>query len=227
LSPIEKRRPTVSRRPPPPAWPVFAVSAWVALAAAGSEGLRAQTPPPAPAPAEKTVDAAEPAASTAAMSRNLWWNQPRVVELLALSEAQRAAMDRVFADYLAARRRARQERRERPGEADPFHAAVAAADLEAARRAVEENGERIAAEVTSGQRMMLAVLELLDAGQLDKVRTEVPELLSRRWFLQAGGEGPRRRPPVRRPPRPGAAGADGQTPPAADPPPGGSVGGGD
>jgi LTXXQ motif family protein len=209
-----------------PHWPARAALAATMLAgaavAAAGQGPEAASPPPATAATAAAAAAAAPR-DVAEISRNLWWNQPRVVERLQLSPPQRAAMDRVFADHLAARRAARQTLRAGSEGPDPFRVALAAADLEAARQAVEERSARAAAEATAVQRMTLSILELLEPEQLARVRSEIPQLLERSWFLQAGGDGPRRRPlPRRSPPRWTAP-----PPAAAEPPPQGGGGPGD
>lgn len=113
--------------------------------------------------------------------RNIWWNGP-IGGRLDLTNEQRAAMDRLLAEYLRqwpkhARNSTRAHRR--------FFAAIERGDLESARTIARSFGQ--ASEFLGGETMLLkvAVLAELSSQQVDALLTDHPALLRRRW-IKAG-----------------------------------------
>jgi len=173
-----------------------------AVAASGEPPSEPPTADAAPAAEKQTEQEAgkEVAERADRLLRNLWWNQPQVVEALALDAVQRADMDDVFARFLAERRALRADFGE-PVAA--YREALRRGDLAAARQAVALRAERAAAAATAEATMVLDVLATLRPGQLEKLREKYPKLLASPWLKVLGepaaGSGRRRirrRPPA-------------------------------
>lgn len=203
---------------------VVVLALLAALAPVASTAGAAEPPSePATEPAPEAVEK-EAAARTDRLLRNLWWNQPEVIEALELDAAQRSAMDGAFTRFLTERRA---RRADFGGPVAAYREALGRGDLAAAREAVALRAERAAAAATAEPTMVLEVLAALRPAQLGKLREKYPKLLASPWLKVVGepvaGSGRRR---IRR--RPPAAGGP-STPAApageaADP--GGATGGG-
>lgn len=117
----------------------------------------------------------------AGLSR-VWWNQPKEVEALGLTEEQRRRMDGALTAHLEARRKAARsyvETRRRLGDE------LAAGDWKAAEKTAREAGEIFASMARSEGELALAVAQVLEPEQRKKLDTEFP-LLLRRPLVQGG-----------------------------------------
>jgi len=184
---------------------VFALGTAPAGSAAATDmpaappGTRASTGAETGAPTGAKRPGARFAAGGANLSR-IWWNQPRPVELLGLSEEQRKAMDALLIDLLERRRELARESLEIRRTLGDH---LAAGDWKAAEKASAELGERASALVRGDTDLMLAALRLLQPEQRRTLDRELPMILRRPW-LQGGaglrsGRFPRSGPPSRQP----------------------------
>ena len=153
---------------------------------------RSQTPKPT---AEKSAPPAAARASSLSADRaaarakaglaRAWWNQPKAIETLALTDAQRRKMDQVLLAHLATRREAALayvENRRHLGDL------LVAGDWKGAERSAAEAGELAAKMARSEGELAVAVARALEPEQREKLDAEFPQLL-RRPLVQSGTGG--------------------------------------
>ncbi len=161
------------------------------LMPASDAGAAAATEPAAagdrPAAGDRSAAGARPAAgarfSTAGVNLSrIWWNQPRPVEALGLTDEQRKKMDALLIDSLGRRRELAQgafEVRQTLGD----H--LAAGDWKAAEKDSDDLAERASILARSDADLTLAVVRLLQPEQRRTLDQELPMILRRAW-LQGG-----------------------------------------
>ncbi len=132
--------------------------------------------------------------------RNIWWNQQEVVDKLALTQAQRAAMDAVFKSF----RQERQVAQERnPILREAFAEALGQGRWQEARRLNQETAELAGDRVAAQPELKIDILSLLTTEQLATFGAEYEHLYQRPWFRRmtmgsgrqrSQGRGARQRP---------------------------------
>lgn len=114
----------------------------------------------------------------------IWWNRPRFVEALRLTEEQRQDLDLILERHRVGRRqqaaRYRQAQQERAR-------ALSDGDWDEARAAGEDLAELAAASSRDETELFAAVLQRLDAEQRRTLNESFPLLLRRPWMIGGGG----------------------------------------
>lgn len=156
-----------------------------------------KTAPPAAARAS-TVSADRAAARAKAGLARVWWNQPKAIETLGLTNAQRRTMDQALLAHLATRRKAALSYVENRRQLSDF---LVAGDWKGAERSAAEAGDLAATMARSEGELAVAVARTLEPEQRKKLDEKFPQLLRRPLVL--GGIGMR----GDRAPRAGGAGS--------------------
>jgi Spy/CpxP family protein refolding chaperone len=120
------------------------------------------------------------------MARQIWWNQPDIVQALQLKDEQRAAMDKLLTKTQEAQRAIQQKQAE---QRQALEEALAKANWDAARKAGTEVGEGLAVASTVQTGLKIDILKLLDDTQRQTLATRYAHLLRRPWMvgLPVGG----------------------------------------
>lgn len=136
----------------------------------------------APASVSQPATVQTPAAPVEAEALSgIWWNQPRLIEALGLSEEQRERMDGRLRESLVERRRLQRELRSRR---QRFMASITGSDWDAARTAGDQTAEALAALSRHESRVKIDILSQLDEAQLSTLTRQYPRLLARTWLLR-------------------------------------------
>lgn len=112
----------------------------------------------------------------------IWWNQPKKIEQLSLSDDQRTAMDALLSDFLG------QRASDRVAQIEAFEAfgqALGTQGAGAARREADAVGEAVVAPIERQIDLMIAVVDLLSAEQRQQLVDSFPRLLGRPWIRNA------------------------------------------
>lgn len=137
--------------------------------------------------------------------RNIWWNKPRIIESLALGQAQRQSMDRHLEVFLVETL----TDKDQPMPPNHFRLGLLEGDFDVAREGLEELGDRAKQRSMREGEMMLQVLECLSDEQLLTFRSRHRRLLNRSWVLLVAGQGRSGKGVSRRRPAEGGAGSPG------------------
>jgi hypothetical protein len=113
------------------------------------------------------------AAEAQGLDARLWWNDPEVVERLALTSEQRAKMDALLAKQPASRNANEH--------ALAFQRALEQGNSEAARRALAAWADASRDEIRARGELKIEVLALLTKSQREKVAALQPGVLGRPW----------------------------------------------
>lgn len=152
--------------------------------------------PGAAQPAEKAGEAAgsekagEAAGSAPARGpRNGWWNDPKVVEQLTLSEEQRKKMDGYYENFREALR-AGEGREARSA----FTEALKAGDWKKARSSLAQLSKESSLPVQTHGELKIDILSTLSKEQLAKLVEGYPRLIAQPWVrMPPRRGGPRQR----------------------------------
>ncbi|MEM1207414.1 MAG: hypothetical protein AAGN66_29535 [Acidobacteriota bacterium] len=111
---------------------------------------------------------------------NMWWHDGSTRELLALRSGQVEAMDAACRRFLT-----RPPRDGRRAQRD-FFQSLGEGDLGQAEAQLDRYGAAVALAARAEGDMMLEILGMLDADQLETMVSRRPMLLSSRWLLRLG-----------------------------------------
>lgn len=175
-----------------PLFPAAIVAIAVFLLAVGGvwaqDGTPAQEAPsesdkPAESARTKGADRRAPAGPEALVAK-IWWNQPKKVQELGLTDAQRQKMDAVLRAYLEDRPAAQQRQRQ------AFAAisdALAAGDRDAALRQGEAAARAAGDPVLQQVEMMIDVAVIMTPEQRKTFTETYPRMFSRPWIRTGSG----------------------------------------
>ncbi|MCG8456467.1 MAG: hypothetical protein MI919_09305 [Holophagales bacterium] len=111
----------------------------------------------------------------------IWWNRADRVATLGLTAETRARMDELLRQHL-------KETYEMPTRVGPMQAMaelMVAGDWQAAEVKSEEVVEASAAPIRRQMKLMIEVMKLLDEGQRQTLKQELPQLMKRPWVRMA------------------------------------------
>ena len=146
---------------------VFAV-----LAAGAASAQEAAAAPAVDAPAVKPRRAVDAA----------WWNQPKKIAMLSLTEEQRAELDTLAESYL-------EEHTKDSSARDAYAAmgeALASGDWEGARRHSKEAAAAVARSAEGQAELMIEGVKVLSVEQRKALYAKFPGMLQRSWIGRGG-----------------------------------------
>ena len=113
---------------------------------------------------------------------NIWWNNPRLVEQLALTAEQRGKMDHLLIDNLNPRESDQNEMRSLWNE---FSAAMSNGQYESAdifrQRIVDQGSDAVDSQLS----LMIATVKVLSDKQREQLLKERPRIFSALWIREA------------------------------------------
>lgn len=108
-----------------------------------------------------------------------WWNQPQIVEALALSEEQREQLDQLLEAAIETRSQGERERRR---VFDEFAQSLETVDRDTQARLVEQMAKSMGDLAIIRAEFMMDGLALLSSDQRKQLAEEYPQLLRRDWL---------------------------------------------
>jgi Spy/CpxP family protein refolding chaperone len=129
----------------------------------------------------KVAESKAPARGSNLVSK-IWWNQPKKVEELQLSDGQRHAMDAALLVFLRERENGQSTQKER---LNTFGEALGRDDMDTARAQGEKFAEGVATPVHLQIEMMIKVVGLMTPEQRKKMVASYPRMFSRLWVQSA------------------------------------------
>jgi len=160
----------------------IAVGLLVAVATAGLGMF--SSPAWAADPADKQAKPAK----RAQQERQLWWNDPAVVEKLSLSGDQRAQMDQLFETY----RSAQKSHVKQGNVGNAFQEALLQGDSDRARSELDAMLRKMRAPAEALGELKIGVIALLSEEQRKALESDYPRLIRQTWVPRASWERPPR-----------------------------------